>query len=114
WLKTNFGQDRLFYAQKYYQDNRLQVFKNLVPKGSNVALVAEDNSWIYHFYLVNPGVTITPTQLSNSSENLTSADFLLCIENDCEADAIAVPHQVLWQSEAKSLRSAKIIKLMSD
>ena len=54
WSKTHFGSDRLYYGRKHYGDNRIEEFRDLIPSGSKVALLAGEKSWIYHFYLVNP------------------------------------------------------------
>lgn len=112
WLHTNFGRDRLYFARKYYKDNRVEEFNDRVPEGSNVALVAGDTSWIYHFYLGNPTLTIKPIQLESSSKNLAGYDYALCLDIDCEAESLQVPYKILWQSDEQSRKLAKILKII--
>lgn len=110
WLHTDLGRDRLYYARKYYRDNRVNEFKNRVPEGAKVALVARDNSWIYHFYLGRPEVKIKPISLGELSQNSILYDYILCLDINCEADSIQIPYKILWQSDESSRKVAKIIK----
>ena len=111
WSKTNFGRDRLYYGRKHYGDDRIEKFRDLVPSGSKVALLADDKSWIYHFYLVNPQVEIIPTSLSKLSNNWQNYNYLLCLDVDCNLTQLKLNYQTLWESSTKSSRPGTLIQL---
>ena len=111
WIQTNLGRDRLYYGRKHHGDDRLEKFRDLVPSGSKVALLADDKSWIYHFYLVNPQVEIIPTSLSKLSNHWQTYDYLLCLDVNCNLTQLKLNYQTLWESSPKSYRSGKLIKL---
>lgn len=111
WTKTAWGSDRLYYARKHFGDDRVEQFRTLVPPKSQVALLAGDKSWIYHFYLVNPQVSIVPTSLSILKKDYTTYDYLLCLDVECNAQHLSASSQMLWKSSNKALRQGAIIKL---
>ncbi len=111
WSKTNMGRDRLYYGRKHHGDDRLEKFRDLVPSGSKVALLAQDKSWIYHFYLVNPHVVIIPTSLSKLENNWQTYNYLLCLDVDCNLTQLKLNYQTLWESSTKSSRPGKLIQL---
>jgi hypothetical protein len=109
WIKTNFGQDRLYYAQKFYKDDRVETFKMLVSENSKVALVAADETWIYHFYLTNPNIRIEPIKFSNFKKNHASYDYLFCLDIDCNLSELDVPYKILWNNSNKSSKLGKLV-----
>jgi hypothetical protein len=126
WSKTDLGRDRLYYARKHYRDDRVEQFRDLVAPGSKVALVAGDNSWIYHFYLVNPDVEIVPTSLAKFNNNSQAYDYLLCVDVECNLgqiqdnspcddgvclNSVTTTYKTLWQSSTESSKPSKIIQL---
>ena len=111
WSQTDFGRDRLYYARKYYQDDRVEQFRDLVAPGSKVALVAGDKSWIYHFYLVNHNLKIVPTSLAKLEEQAQTYDYLLCLDVKCNLSQNKNTYKTLWQSSIESSRPAKLIQL---
>ena len=141
WSKTDLGRDRLYHARKYYGDNRVEQFRDLVVPGSKVALVAGEKSWIYHFYLVSPQVEIVPTSLAQVKNNPQAYDYLLCLDLECNlsqirenspindkanisvsaetrddnlsasADLSSTIYKTLWESSNKSLKQGKLIQL---
>ncbi len=109
WLKTNFGQERLYYAQKYYNDDRITTFKTLVPAQSKVALIGGKNSWIYHFYLTNPNIKFEPITLTNFKENYTAYDYLLCLDVQCDLSDLNASYEILWSNSNNSRKLGKLI-----
>lgn len=111
WSRTHLGGDRLYYGRKHYGDNRIEQFRDLVPSGASVALLADKKSWIYHFYLVNPHVEIVPTSLSKLDTIGQTYDYLLCLDVDCNLTQLPIDYQTLWESSVKSNRSGILIQL---
>lgn len=114
WRETNFGQDRLYYGDQYYKDDRIEKFKTLVSKDSKVALVAEDDTWIYHFYLTNPDVTIEPVKFSKFQENRTLYDYLFCLDVDCDLSELNVPYKILWKNANDAPILGKLVLLQKN
>jgi hypothetical protein len=113
WIESKLGIDRLYYARQHYRDDRVEQFKKIVPTGSLVALYAGDESWIYHFYLTNPGTKIEPINLSalKGGSTLLKYDYLLCLEVDCNLSDLNIPYQILWSSTNASRILGKIVKI---
>ncbi|VEP15880.1 conserved membrane hypothetical protein [Hyella patelloides LEGE 07179] len=111
WSRTELGGDRLYYARKRYKDDRVEKFRDLVTPGSKVALLANEKTWIYHFYLVNPQVAIVPTSLTEFKNNSQVYDYLLCLNTECNLNDIGTTHKLLWKSSTESARQGKLIKL---
>lgn len=109
WVKTDFGQDRLYYAKKHYEDNRVTIVKTLVPDYAKVALIGRGNSWIYHFYLTNPNIKIDPIKLSNFKKNYTTYDYLLCLDSQCNLSDLNTPYEILWNSSKNSKKLGKLV-----
>lgn len=113
WNKTNFGSDRLYYARKHHDDDRVEQFRDLVAPGSKVALIAGEKSWIYHFYLVSPGVEIIPTSLSQFLNNLKTYDYLLCLDTECDLSQLKKnSYTIVWQSATKLSKSGRLVKVL--
>jgi hypothetical protein len=111
WTKTAWGSDRLYYAKKHHQDDRLEQFRHFVPPGAKVALLAGAKSWIYHFYLVNPQATIVPTIWSRLQNKSSEYDYLLCLDVECNPQELSNFERVLWQSSNKTVRPSALIQL---
>ncbi|WP_157951093.1 glycosyltransferase family 39 protein [Cyanothece sp. BG0011] len=111
WVKTNFGQDRLYHVNNYYNDDRVTIFKTLVPDNSKVALIGGDNSWIYHFYLTNPKVKFEPITLSEFKDNYATYDYLFCLDVQCDLSDLNTFYEILWSSSNESRKLGKIISL---
>ncbi|EAZ92864.1 hypothetical protein [Crocosphaera chwakensis] len=109
WAKTNFGQERLYYANGYYNDDRITKFKTLVTNQSKVALIATDDSWIYHFYLTNPNVEIEPITLPEFKENYTAYDYLLCLDVQCDLTDLNASYEILWSNSNDSRKIGKLL-----
>jgi hypothetical protein len=112
WIKTNFGNDRLYYGNKYYKDERIDRIRRLISENSKVALVAGDDSWIYHFYLTNPNSIIEPIKFSQFKEDSTLYDYLLCLDVNCNLSQIDVPYELLWNSSNESPKAGKLLKIV--
>ncbi|CCQ50271.1 hypothetical protein CWATWH8502_4003 [Crocosphaera watsonii WH 8502] len=88
WAKTNWGRNRLYYAENHYfyrdKNSRLLDFKDTIPPESNIVLVVGEDSWIYHYLLSNPDQKFTPVSLLlNPDVNPLDFDYLLCIDEEC-------------------------------
>ncbi|MCU0535398.1 MAG: hypothetical protein MUD14_16035 [Hydrococcus sp. Prado102] len=112
WIKTNFGSDRLYYGNKFYKDDRIDKIRTLVSENSKVALVAGDNTWIYHFYLTNPNSIIEPIKFSQFKEDSISYDYLLCLDENCDPSQLTVPYELLWSSSNESQKAGKLLKIV--
>ncbi len=112
WLSTNFGTNRLYYADKRYGDNTVKKVKELIAEGSKVALVASSGSWIYHFYLVNPQVKIEPISFNQFEKNALSYNYLLCLDTDCELSQSNFLYKNLLDDSDTSKKRVKLIKIM--
>ncbi|MGK7945935.1 MAG: glycosyltransferase family 39 protein [Microcystaceae cyanobacterium] len=110
WAKTDFGKNRLFYAEWHYRDNRISQFAQLVPEGSKIALVTNVDTWIYHFLLFNPSLKFIPIQQSELQSKNTDFDYLLCLETECDLTKIDARRTVLWASETPA-RYGKLVQL---
>ena len=113
WSKTELGSDRLYYGNKHYRDNRLEKFRDLVPTGSRVALLANKKSWIYHFYLVKPQSQITPLSVNKLKSSIENYDYVLCLDVACDPAKFSGNYTQIWESPQSNARSAKIIKLLN-
>ncbi|MDJ0648656.1 MAG: hypothetical protein QNJ60_08110 [Xenococcaceae cyanobacterium MO_188.B19] len=114
WSKTSWGSDRLYYANKYHGDERIEEFRNLVPDGSKVALIAGRKSWIYHLYLVSPQVEIVPVSFAKFKSNPQVYDYLFLFDTETEYDLTHLETSkniTVWSSPSDSSRPSKLIRL---
>ncbi|GFE67662.1 glycosyltransferase family 39 protein [Chroococcus sp. FPU101] len=111
WLKTNFGTNRFYYANRHFEDERLAKFAELIPVNSQVALLAGDNSWIYPFYLINPQIIIQPVALKELQQKNHNFDYTLCLDVGCTLISDQPSYKVLWASNEESKKLGKIIKI---
>lgn len=116
WSQTELGRKRLFYAEKYYGDTRVLKFNQLVPPGSQVALVAREDSWVYPYLLHSHQVKFTPVELSSLTNRGSDFDYILCLDVKCNAQKISslinVQTQTIWSSRLPA-RIGKLIQLNS-
>ena len=114
WSKTSWGSDRLYYARKHYGDKRIEQFRDLVPDGSKVALIAGENNWIYHFYLVSPQVEIVPVSFTKFESNPQVYDYLFLFDTETEYDITQLETSkniTVWSSPSSSSQPSKLIRL---
>jgi hypothetical protein len=111
WTKTAWGSDRLYYARKHHQDDRVEQFRHFVPPRAKVALLAGEKSWIYHFYLVNSQAKIVPTIWSKLQNKSSGYDYLFCLDVECNPQKLSTFERVLWQSSNKAVRPSVLAQL---
>lgn len=97
WAKTNFGNNRLYYAEQYFGDSRLTQFPHLVHPGSKIAMVTDPNTWVYHYFLCNPQVKFTSVKLSALKATADKFDYILCLNLKCDLSSIDAAN-TLWKS----------------
>ncbi|NJM89027.1 MAG: hypothetical protein HC847_19590 [Hydrococcus sp. RU_2_2] len=112
WVKTNFGNDRLYYGNKHYKDKRISIIKRRISDNSKVALVAGSNTWIYHFYLTHPNSIIEPIEFSQFKEDSALYDYLLCLDANCNLSQLDVPYELLWNSSKESPEPGKLLRIV--
>lgn len=110
WAVTQWGRDRLYYARLHYGDDRVEQFGFRIPHGARVALLAGDDSWIYHFLLTRPDVRFMPMSLEKALDPSASAEYILCLDEGCNGAPDAPENGVLWGS-ARSKSTCRIIRL---
>lgn len=112
WAKTNFGTNRLYYAESHYGDDRVSQFMRLIPPDSKVALVTGGDSWVYHYLLFNPDIQFITMKLSSLNSQDLIFDYLLCLDVKCNVNTInSVNIKTLWQSQ-KSTKEGQLIQLL--
>ncbi len=118
WEKTHFGRDRYLYARWYYGDRRIEEFKDSIPQNSRVAVLANKNTWIYHFMLLRPDICyiFKPVRFLKDGDYpqkyLNNCDFLLCIERKCGRILGNDKAVTVWQSEDDPhVRYGKLFRL---
>ncbi|GBF81739.1 hypothetical protein AsFPU1_3159 [Aphanothece sacrum FPU1] len=110
WAKTNLGSNRLYYAERHYGDQRVSLFTKLIPVDSKIALVTGENTWIYHYLLLNPDVKFTSVSLSSLKSSALEFDYILCLQLKCNLNNIPPNSSVLWYSTS-STQQGKLIQL---
>ena len=110
WTKADLGENRLYYAERYYGDSRLSLLTKLFPTGSKVALVTGDNSWIYHYLLLNPDVEFTPVKPSSLESRAINFEYILCLDIECDLNKIDSEKTFLWTSRS-SARKGQLIHI---
>ncbi len=113
WARSEWGRDRLYYADRYFGDDRVTEVSRSIPPDATVALVAT-RSWVYPFLLQRPDVRFVlfrPEHLEGAAELLSDfgVDHVLCLEADCERMPPAVGSEFLWHAEPGSGRSGGLL-----
>ncbi len=120
WATSDWGRDRLFYADRYFGDDRVAAVSRSLPANATVALVAT-RSWVYPFLLARPDVRFVlfrSEHLAPGARVEPAAErpaeprdgFLLCLETDCETLPGVASRPALWRSDpARSGRNGFLL-----
>jgi hypothetical protein len=94
------GRDRLYYGKRYYKDDRLIRFQQLVPAGARVAMLVEDPKmscpWVYPYLLMNPAVKFIPATPSQLTDGVIKADYSLLLDSELRNSTVA-EEEVVWE-----------------
>lgn len=99
WAQSGFGTQRLFYADKFFEDDRVGRFGEIVGPLARVALISGPDSWVYHFFLVAPKATFVPTNLQAALQNREKFDFVLCLDEGCSGLRHMPGAELAWSSQ---------------
>lgn len=98
WAQTNWGSDRHFYARRYYGNNRVAEFINMVGPNARVAVVSRQLGWLFHFMLYRQDVHFVPlNDKTLGMDSLEGFDYLLCINCDYEEFYMPERHELLFE-----------------
>lgn len=120
WSLTDWGRHRLYYARRYFYDQRIEKFIETVAKDARVGIVGGDaDAWIYHYMLYRPDVVFIPIPAhwiksggSIEQEKLEGLDYLLCINTQCTNILGNPDSQLIWQSLPKRyIRKGSLVLL---
>lgn len=103
WAQTNWGRDRLYYARRYYGNNRVNEFIQLVKPNARVAVMSTELGWLFHYMLYRPDVHFIPLfEMDTSGKTLGTGslegfDYLLCINRTCEELSLPEMYELLQE-----------------
>ena len=103
WAQADWGRDRFFYARRYYGNNRVKEFIDIVKPNAKVAVVAAGQSWLFHYMLYRPDVHFVPlpgkaiTGKELDADSLEGFDYLLCINRSYEEFFLPGKHELLQE-----------------
>ncbi len=104
WTQTNWGRDRLYYARRYYGNNRVKEFIHAVKPNARVAVASQHLGWLFHYMLYRPDVSFTPvfsidrvTGKALGMDSLDGFDYLLCINRSCDEFFIPEKHELILE-----------------
>jgi hypothetical protein len=103
WSQTNWGRDRFYYARRYYGNNRVNEFIQLVKPNARVAVMSANLGWLFHYMLYRPDIHFVPLSEMNTSgkalsiDLLKGFDYLLCINRTCDELPLPAMHELLQE-----------------
>ena len=105
WGQTNWGRDRLFYSRRFYGNNRVKEFMDIVKPNAKVAILSNSNktTWLFHYMLYRPDVRFVPlpgeemTGKKLDADSLEGFDYLLCINRSYEEFFLPGKHELLQE-----------------
>ena len=107
WAKTNWGRDRHYYARRYYGNNRVNEFMQVVKPNARVAVVSQHLGWLFHYMLYRPDVQFVPLPMKESTgkalstDSLEGFDYLLCINRECDEFFVPEKHELLLEYKSE-------------
>jgi hypothetical protein len=103
WVQTDWGRDRHYYARRYYGNNRIEEFIQVVKPNARVAVVSQHHGWLFHYLLYRPDIHFVPLSSNDSTgkvlstELLDGFDYLLCINRSCGDFFLPDKHELLLE-----------------
>ncbi|MFB2891511.1 hypothetical protein ACE1CI_01055 [Aerosakkonemataceae cyanobacterium BLCC-F50] len=110
WGKTNLGTNRLYYAEAFFGDSRVQESMKLLPRGSRVALVADSTTWVYNYLLQNPQVEFIPVQQRELESKASNFEYILCLDVQCDFNQAKLNKAILWTAKP-SAKKGQLIRV---
>ena len=107
WVQTDWGRDRHYYARRYYGNNRVKEFIQVVKPNARVAVVSQHLGWLFHYLLYRPDVHFVPLSSMDSAgkalglDSLEGFDYLLCINRSCEEFFIPEKHELILEYKSE-------------
>lgn len=120
WVQSDWGRDRLYFAEKYHGDERLKTLAEFFPQGSRVGFFTEGSTRMHYYFLHLPQVEFQsicmddphrrnfPSQTFETLENAilatpTSLDYVLCVGEECQTPGNRLRERFHFPSEKESL-----------
>ena len=100
WAQSGFGTQRLFYADKFFKDDRVERFGEIVEPLARVALISGADSWVYHFFFIAPKASFVPTNMQAALQDTERFDFILCLDEGCLGLTHIPGSEQVWSSES--------------
>ena len=104
WAQTRWGCDRFHYARRYYGNNRVEEFVQVVKPNARVAVTSQHLGWLFHYMLYRPDVSFVPvfskdqvTGKALGADSLEGFDYLLCINRSCDEFFLPERHELLLE-----------------
>lgn len=120
WARSDWGRDRLYFAEKYHGDKRLEILAEFFPKGSRIGFFTEGSTRLYYYLLHLPQVKFQsicmddpsrrnfPSQTFNTLENAmlatqTPLDYVLCVGEECQTPGNQLQERFYFPSDEETL-----------
>ncbi|WP_017661204.1 ArnT family glycosyltransferase [Baaleninema simplex] len=115
WVKSNWGRDRFFEANKTYRDDRLNRLDDWLESGDRVGFFSDESSRLHYYFLKMPDIKFKaickdpdrPKKRATSLDRVidkysSEVDYILCVNRDCEISGDRIQNRLQFHSEKET------------
>jgi hypothetical protein len=108
WSQSHWGQNRLMWAQKVFQDGRIEAFYTLLPKGATLWVSAHDPALLYPLLLHRPDLHICLYDESNAESGVAfhrhhqNITYICAWDHEFEKLPTGIRTRLVWSAAPES------------